>query len=138
MRLMAVACARRGERPASATPAKLLSPCVSKSRRSIMNVSIACRGGKAAQDCVSSDPAVSVQRKEPARAATPRLLSGEGVCAEPAPSLRAHELHALCRCEANGGLKSIAAGLAFLEMPHAAGIDVFRPFRYEQPLAALR
>lgn len=37
--------------------------------------------------------------------------------------------------KANGSFKGATARLAFPEVPHIVLIDVFRPFRHEQPLA---
>ncbi len=43
----------------------------------------------------------------------------------------------LRRREANGGLEAVATVLAMPKVAHTAGIEIFRPFRDEQLLAAL-
>ena len=40
--------------------------------------------------------------------------------------------------KANGSFKAVVAGLALPKVPRAALVDVFRPFRQEQALSALR
>src|ERR1700686_4795534 len=65
-------------------------------------------------------------------------------CKKPVLTTDDHVRGQLCRSctalrrEPDRGFECVATGFAFPQVPHAARIDEFRPFRHEQVLTALR